>query len=253
MKILKSSPPITERQVLEKLRAGLAPSTPEVWDTLKGQPMPASAPSQPGRRRGVLPSLTCAVLVCAIVLLAFYLHPLSHSSTESMADSGNGGLSSLVVTAYGLTEDNGTKASPIPMERGVTISLGSYSPLMSSVPGFPFSFSYPGAQMEITVDAGSLCQWESSQVTVLGNRIQLNEKGTLYWAPYTQGAAVSSALLEFQILKDSRLTGIGWIRISLQEGELASYTAQLLAVISLNEEYGEAQLDSLREQYIRQE
>ena len=86
MKILKSSPPITERQVLEKLRAGLAPSTPEVWDTLKGQPMPASAPSQPGRRRGVLPSLTCAVLVCAIVLLAFYLHPLSHSSTESMAD-----------------------------------------------------------------------------------------------------------------------------------------------------------------------
>lgn len=253
-KIPKGSPAsLTEEQVLEKLRSGLVPSTPEVWDSLQRQPMPASVPVQPARRRRMLPYLSCAALVCAMILLAFSLNPFSHSGTEPITDSSAAGLSPLVVTAYGLTGDGETKASPIPMERGVAIALGSYSPLMSSVPGFPFSFSYPGAQLEITVDAGVLCQWEDEQVTILGDHAQLASGGTLYWAPtQTGGATVTSALLEFQIREGSHLTGAGWIRISLQEGELSSYTAQLLTAVPLDEESGIALLDSLRDKFAAQ-
>ena len=247
---------MTKKQVLTKLSRELSPPTPDIWDTLQRQPLPSPSPSplvHPVRRKFPLPLLAGIAVLCTAAVLVFVLH-FASVGADIIIDSDSGGMAPLVITAYGLTEDGEIETSSILLEEGVDICLGSYSPLMSSVPGFPFSFSYPDAQLKIAVDAGSLCRWENSRVTDLGDHVQLNGGGTLYWNPMgADGAAVQSSLLEFQVWKGSQLVGAGWIRISCQGEELPTYTAQLLATVCTEDTEGASQLLTFREKYAEEE
>lgn len=247
---------LTKRQVLTHLRKGLSPATPDIWEALQRQPMPSGAPlpGRPVKRKRIMPALACACLLLAAVLTVATLPAFSPTAVSpSGGGTPSGRTAPLVVTAYGLTGRGDGDTAPVPMEEGADILLGAYSPLMSSVPGFPFAFSHPGAGFEIRVDAGALCQWENEQVTALGDSVRLSGGGTLYWSPVGQEETpVSSALLEFLIREEGAITGAGWIRISCGDGSLPEYSARLLTAVYLDGTDTASQLDSLRKEILTQ-
>ena len=69
----------------------------------------------------------------------------------------------------------------------VEVLLAEYSPVMSSVPGYPFAFDITDGdyELQISVDWGFLNSWEppAGIVTNLGNSITILSDKTLYWLP----------------------------------------------------------------------
>ncbi len=81
-----------------------------------------------------------------------------------------------------------SEATSIVLQPNVDVLLGSYSPLMSSVPGFPFRFNTEDdCEIEVSVDTGILCRWDIQNgiVTQCGKTTSCAKGEILYWSPLT--------------------------------------------------------------------
>ena len=113
------------------------------------------------------------------------------------------------LTANYLNETTATRLVP-----NAEVLLETYSPLLSSVPGYPLRFemdSADGTPYEILVDAdaGELLGWEpqTGEVTSRGKRCALPEAGTLFWSPLEGQKAISDASIAVSILRGDVLVG----------------------------------------------
>lgn len=169
-------------------------------------------------RRRAAPVAAACVIAAALVLLPV-LWP------GKGAQVGQGGFS---VTAYAaadgqmLAGDYAESLEPRAMEPGVILQLPRYSPLMSSVPGYPFLVRGSGT-IRVTAQGGTLLRWAppAGQVEDLGTAADCRDGDTIYWAPPGAEAFDQGAVLLFQ-------AGGEQVRVVLTLGaDGYSYTAEL--------------------------
>jgi len=126
----------------------------------------------PRRIRRFVPAIVCGVVALAVVVLLVI--PFG---------TPFGGF---VLTAYAAGDD-GSTAIPTVLRPDVDIVLAEYTPLMSSVPGYPFQFDIENGdfELQVSVDWGVFVSWEPSggAIRTLGNNTTIQRGTTIYWCP----------------------------------------------------------------------
>lgn len=138
------------------------------------------------------------------------------------------GASPLVIHAAATSEGNEYVFEDI--AAGTEILMGRYSPPMNVVPGLPFNFSYPGTEIELTVDAGVLILWGVGISNVdgvlafdgtgtptlerVGKAHTFIDEGCIFWDPFTEAGLAESAVIEYRILDGDHIVGYGLIQLS---------------------------------------
>jgi hypothetical protein len=78
------------------------------------------------------------------------------------------------------------KAFEINMIEQFNKPVGSYTPLMSSVPGFPFELAFKNSKITIEVDCGNILLWgddTNQKVIDKGKNITLSSPCKIFWSP----------------------------------------------------------------------
>lgn len=132
------------------------------------------------------------------------------------------------------------------LKQGAKILLESYSVYMSSVPGYPFEFSYPDSKTVLTVNNGELFIWgpeTSSTVISKGQSYTIDNSGKIYWSPIREGKTIKDkTILEFRILKKENIIGVGFIKITMGEiNTFESYSAEVLGIMGFPKSNGKYQ------------
>lgn len=94
---------------------------------------------------------------------------------------------------YRLTENVIADAHTVVMQPHVEILLGKYTPLTSSVPGFPFKFdAEDNYEIEVSVENGTLCRWDRNTgvVTNCGKSTAYIKGEILYWGPMSDNGNI---------------------------------------------------------------
>jgi hypothetical protein len=124
--------------------------------------------------------------------------PLS-SSVPSVTESN--AFAGFVFTAYRpiggaeyLSTNFEEEAEQLALTPDVKVLLAKYSPLMSSVPGLPFTIGISDGSgvdtIRVSVDGGGLCEWDQATgvVTQRGTSAGMAAGGTIYWSPLGEDA-----------------------------------------------------------------
>ena len=125
-----------------------------------------------------------------------------------------------VLTAYAageageaLTANFMSDTTSIILQPDVEVLLATYSPLMSSVPGLPFTFDVENGDyaIKVTVNNGQLCKWnqQTGVVTNYGNEIICSKGETLYWTPFDTDVKriESTAIITVSAMEDNKVVG----------------------------------------------
>ena len=160
-------------------------------------------------------------------------------------------LSLLSVKVYAASGGDASTTNGAELRRGTKILLGGYSPFMSSVPGYPFEFSYPDAEIELKVDSGKLLIWGAetdSKVIGKGQSLTIYNSGKIYWSPLIEKGIINDrTILEFRILEKENIIGVGYIGIAKTQND-SFYSAELLGIIgfpTINGEYQKVSEDTI--------
>jgi hypothetical protein len=158
----------------------------------------------------------------------------NHSASEEAADTESP-LSvekqefDFVLTVYAaasegqvLTPEFMTATIPTALQPDTKVLLASYSPLMGSVPGLPFTFATTEGAYDIqaSVDNGTLCQWDIQLTTVtqLGNKVLPSKGETLYWSPLQEnGGLAENATITLTIYEGDKILGTQDIIITQED------------------------------------
>lgn len=152
----------------------------QAGDELKKQ-MIHHVQQQSARKRKTLSikkTATLSAAACIIVFLVVLGAPLLQHENKKTAFGG------FVITAYAA---DGTS---IEMKPETQLPLGKYSPLMSSVPGFPIRIVAEEADIiAITVTEGNLLLWSPSDSKVIqkGRSMKTTSGTIVYWSPLEEG------------------------------------------------------------------
>ena len=172
--------------------------------------------------------VACLLITVAGVILLPYLNNKnislvnSNNSSTTVLNKFNG----FVITAYAakipgdiLTKDYQTETTTTKLKPNVEVLLASYSPFMSSVPGFPFIINNTDESIKrlVQVNNGEFSKWdiESGKVTSLGNYFYLDNNETIYWSPiYSSNNYDDSIIITVTAIKDNTKYGSQTINIS---------------------------------------
>lgn len=221
-------------RIVKKLKNGLSVKVPDVWDKLKNAPLPRDSTAESVRRtaRVSLRKLAAAAVAFVFVLALVIGVPLITHDPDTGASQAEF-MSLLSIKAYAAS--SGTEGTE--MQPGATVLLGSYSPLMSSVPGYPFEFSYSDAQIRLMVDHGQLLTWNEEgdfKVNGVGQSYTIDGSGKIYWSPFSDNStgyeSIEAANLSFEVAKDGIIVGKGRILIQNSDENSAFYSAELITV-----------------------
>lgn len=93
-----------------------------------------------------------------------------------------------------------------------------FNPVMSSTVGIGvyLEFIYSGAAIELTSETGSFITWdaESGQVTDVGKRYRINEKGKIFWAPSAGQVDQSLDAVQVMVKEQEHIVGLAVIKAS---------------------------------------
>lgn len=219
-----------------------------------------------GRRRWSRPAkiITAAASAIVLVIAAVFVFPLLQnagpgvqpktgdtvSSQMPAAVPPGPGFSGFALTAFAangsyevLTPDYASKATPTILAPGVEILMPEYSPLQSSVPGFPLivdckqsnGHSVPADTIDLNASAGQLVTWNaaSGKVTDKGSMASCSPGSIIYWSPVT-GNSLTTGCTTIRItamIKDKTQLGsqrvIGFQKITIREVAAAKYAIAL--------------------------
>lgn len=130
-----------------------------------------------------------------------------------------------VLVAYTANAPDGnivSEANAVVLQPDVEIMLGAYSPIMSSVPGFPFRFdTEEGYETQVSVDNGTLCRWDMQNGIVMdeGSSTNSTQGEVLYWSPLTKdGELVENAVITVFAIIEGKPIGGRRIFITSEDG-----------------------------------
>ena len=156
----------------------------------------------------------------------------SEPGVSGVSPAGSAAFSGFVFTAYRpargteyLNADFEEDAEQLVLTPYVEVLLGEYSPLMSSVPGLPFTVGLPDGSsacvIRVSVGGGALYEWDQATgiVTQKGNTAEIAMGGTIYWSPVISegGADISSATITVEAVEDGVIVGRQQIVITCDE------------------------------------
>ncbi len=125
---------------------------------------------------------------------------------------------------YTLTENILADTNALVMQPHVEILLGKYTPLTSSVPGFPFKFDGEGNyEISVTTENGTLCKWDQSTgiVTNCGTSASYSKGEILYWSPMSDDGTIQrNSIITVVALYDSKVVGKQNIAITANDSLL---------------------------------
>jgi hypothetical protein len=188
------------------------------------------------------------VLLIGVGVTTFFLHngnlnvdvPKDINESSTVVEKGdnenatidNSDFKGFEITAYTMKENKEkylsanyiNETSATVMEPNVKILLARYSPLMSSVPGLPFTFDLTDKSIEIDgisvrVDSGKLLMWDSQKddaaVHDCGTECICSIGDTLYWSPLNEeeNSIVSNATIIVTAINDDNEIGHQTINI----------------------------------------
>jgi hypothetical protein len=185
----------------------------------------------------------CAVLAAALVLALNGPYKTDHASTgqtggmqtqqasanavSPSAAQADAAFRGFVLTAYRpagteyLGADYEQEAERVSLAPDVQVLLAKYSPLMSSVPGLPFTIDMPDDlpvdTIRVTVDNGALCEWDQATgaVTQKGSAAEITAGGTIYWSPLDGDSAdVTEATVTVEAAAGGVTVGRQQIRVT---------------------------------------
>lgn len=115
------------------------------------------------------------------------------------------------------------------------VYLGSYDPLMSSVPGYPMIVSNDNSNVSgqsgknlvrIIVDKGNLISWDKNtgKINELGQKGLFEPDDNVFWSPLDDGILCKSARIIVDLLEDKNK--IATSGIIIEEQEPGIYTAE---------------------------
>lgn len=137
------------------------------------QKRPARSQKWFSSKKAALPLAAACVLLALTIFSAALLRP----------DRAPALTAGFVIHAYA------ADGSAIEVKPNVEFPLGKYSPLMSSVPGFPLAISSEEAE-SVTLKSthGSFSQWTASTSRILqkGRTVTILPGETLYWSPLAE-------------------------------------------------------------------
>ena len=139
-----------------------------------------------------------------------------------------------------LTENYNEETIPTLLEPKIEVLLPMYSPLMSSVPGLPFTIGFKEAkeneyvadEIRISVDKGTFNTWNVSDFIVKdkGKTVSFIDKETIYWSPIGEinnsEITVGDTIITVTAVKDGQEIGSQTITI-IQNEEFGNYAAVL--------------------------
>ena len=169
----------------------------------------------------IVASLILIFAVCIPTLLhnTKFLKPKEPSDAKNSSFNNASELKGVVVVAYSpkipgqtISANYIEETLPIEMKSNISVLLPSYSPAMSSVPGFPFQFkavmtdgtSKSDYNMEISVDNCSLIYWDikSGEIIDNGKLYRGKSETTLYWSPLVNEELAQTAQICVTIYKN---------------------------------------------------
>jgi hypothetical protein len=156
--------------------------------------------------------------------------PLSSGGASSAAES-DAVFSGFVLTTYRpaggaeyLSADFEEEAERLTLTPDVMVALASYSPLMSCVPGLPFTIDQPDGSsvdtIRVSVDSGALCEWDQTTgiVTERGASAEIAAGGTVYWNPFGETKCESNDItMTVEAVLDGAVAGRQEIHIIQDE------------------------------------
>ena len=166
--------------------------------------------------------LILAVCIPTLLRNSSFLNQKEPSDVSNSSISNTSEMKGVVVVAYSpkmsgqtITANYINETLPVKMKPDVSVLLPSYSPVMSSVPGFPFEFktmmtdgtSTSDYDMEISVDNGSLISWNINTGEIIDNAklYKGKSKATLYWSPLNEQEIVENAQILVKIYKNKEI------------------------------------------------
>lgn len=112
--------------------------------------------------------------------------------------------------------------------------MAAYSPLTSSVPGYPFKFEitqFDNNNLErykicVTVDHGKLLGWqkETGKVSDYGDEHEVRPNDTLFWSPLEDAKAATGAKIVISIVKDNKKIGERTMKIFEEDNRYYAVT-----------------------------
>ncbi len=169
-----------------------------------------------------------AVVCFGLVAMLVFGIPL----LKSGSDGGASVLRLFVTTAYAAGADQPSNSADVELKPDVKTVLGSYSPLMSSVPGFPFYAQCATAdRILVETTRGSIALWSEADSKIYDQGKQYSAKPSekIYWSVVDQAdgaSAVQQASLKFTAYKGDQKLGEQTVLIS--QGQDFMYTAEFV-------------------------
>lgn len=164
-------------------------------------------------------------VACTLALFAVfglpYVQPNEGSTQSSTVQSL---FSGFMISVYAA---DGTRAEVRP---NVTFPLGTYSMMMSSVPGFPINIvSTEADSIVLQVTDGNLLSWTppAPQVITLGQEATIQSGGTIYWTPATDNLHGISTTSTIKIIAYQDHSEIGRSTIHIQSDGMYQYSGIL--------------------------
>lgn len=138
--------------------------------------------------------ISIGIIFAVQYIIPDYLPEVNINSQKFSASlKQNGIFSSFSVIAYAAEKPEGSTEKSIILEENVPTILSQYSPLMSSVPAMPFSFSYHGEAAAKNIhfvissdNKGILQKYKQSDIWDLveeGFSLQCKNNEKIYWKP----------------------------------------------------------------------
>ncbi|MDE7432695.1 MAG: hypothetical protein K2N34_12390 [Lachnospiraceae bacterium] len=115
--------------------------------------------------------------------------------------------------------------------KGEKTNIGMYSPLMSSIPGYPLTVSSSNvtddetssATVKVTVDGGELLRWDiqTGKITPLGTEGSFRLGDNIFWSPLSDETVCKSAVIMVELYEEEQM--IDRVKICMEEQESGLY------------------------------
>lgn len=243
------------KKVFENIKMYLNPST-ELINRTKEEILPCNYEHKKSIRHGISYKFAIITACFAFIAVIVLIYPYFDTSNGNMLNnkgllsSSELALSSELASSSGLTSSSELTSSvyddavlmgfsvlayspktanqsltpnyldetvQTKLKPNIRVLMANFSPLTSSVPGYPFKFVFTqqdsknvdNYEMRITTNNGELLDWnrETGDITNYGKDHKVDPNKTLFWSPLGGTEIATNANIIISIIKDEKKIG----------------------------------------------